>query len=74
MYYVCFCQGGTNFGFMNGANELQPTTTSYGKYIKIILVPQSPRFHDNIIIIFVPYLERLIITLKKTVRYLFHSS
>ena len=44
---------------MNGANELQPTTTSYGKYIKfkIVLLLQSPSFHD--IIIFVPYLEKL---------------
>ena len=72
MYCFCFslCQGGTNFGFMNGANELQPTTTSYGKYIKfkIVLVLQSPSFHN--IIIFVPYLEKL--PLKKTYR--FHSS
>jgi len=33
---LLFCIGGTNFGFMNGANEgnygtYQPTVTSYGK-------------------------------------------
>lgn len=28
-FHVCFV-GGTNFGFMNGANGLRPTTTSYG--------------------------------------------